>query len=315
MTVFDSEMHALTIVFLIIELMMFGVQLWCYYVCPNDKGRLWYLILLLLLIIYNLTGGLFPDENISLIPFHIQNIIAYGSGFLMASYFPYYFYKAFNLESLRFTAIYGVPLFVLLPFVVFFVIIYSFTKDLDFSVNYGLIIPFLYSLYILWSILWAIRKYIKQNQASSYPLKKTEMILVYFAVFPWVCLAVFAYFNISQWIEVLFTNLGFVIITILFLMRSGRDERKQKERIIVRDELLEKQREDFKHNCFDYKLTKRECEIAELLCIGMTYKQIGEMLYITEKTVDSHVQKIFSKTGVNKKIGLQGTLGFVARVN
>ncbi|NQX42344.1 response regulator transcription factor [Pedobacter steynii] len=139
------------------------------------------------------------------------------------------------------------------------------------------------------------------------------MILVYFAVFPWVCLAVFAYFNISQWIEVLFTNIGFVIITILFLMRSGKYERKQKVRLMVRDQLVEKQREDFKHNCQNYKLTKRECEIAELLCSGMTYKQIGEMLYITEKTVDSHVQKIFSKTGVNKKIDLQGMLGFVGR--
>lgn len=314
MLVLGTEMHVLTLVFLIIELMMFGIQSWFYYIWPKDKGRLLYLILLLLLIIYNLTGGLFPDKDITLIPVYVQNMIAYGSGFLMASYFPYYFYRAFHLESLRSIAIYGVPLFLLLPFLVFFIIIYSFTNDLGFSITYGLIIPFFYSFYILWAILSAIRERLKRNDTALYPLKKTEMILVYFAVFPWVCLAVFSYYNVSQWIEVLFTNIGFIIITILFLIRSGRYERAEKMRRMERDEIFEKQRGDFKHNCQKYNLTERECEIARLLCKGETYKHIGETLYIAEKTVDSHVQKIFSKTGVNRKIDLQSTLGYVTRI-
>ncbi|MCX2479341.1 helix-turn-helix transcriptional regulator [Pedobacter sp. MC2016-15] len=311
MLVFGSEMHVLTFVFLIIELMMFAIQCWSYYIWPKDRARLLYLILLLLLIIYNVTGGLFPDEHITLIPVYIQNILAYGSGFIMASYFPFYFYKAYNLSSLRFVAIFGIPIFVLLPYIIFFVIIYSFTRDLGFAIHYGLIIPFLYSLYVLWAILKAIRHYIKINREDGYPLKRTEMLLVYLAVFPWVCLAVFSYFNITQWIEVLFTNIGFIIITILFLQRRGKAERFEKLRLIDRDELIKKQNEDFKQNCRNYNLTKRECEIAELLCRGLTYKEVGATLFIAENTVDAHVQKIFGKTGVNKKIDLRNVLGYV----
>ena len=103
---------------------MFVFQLFYYLFRPEDKARFYYLILLILLLFYNVTGGLFPDPSIS-IPVPIQEMVAYGSGFLMASYFPFYFYKAFDLKSLRWHALYGVPLFLLGPYIVFFVIDYA----------------------------------------------------------------------------------------------------------------------------------------------------------------------------------------------
>src|SRR5690606_36464184 len=99
--------------------------------------------------IYNITGGLFPDHNIN-IPIANQNSIAYGSGFLMASYIPYYFYKAFGLDTLRFHAIYGVLLFFILPFLIFFVVVYSINNNLDYAFKNGVIIPFFYAFVILW---------------------------------------------------------------------------------------------------------------------------------------------------------------------
>ena len=100
MLVFGTEMHIVTFVFVLLEIVMFFYQLVDYLSRPQDKSRMWYLILLFLLIVYNITGGLFPDPRIN-IPIVTQNIIAYGSGFLMGAYFPYYFYKGFGLKGLR----------------------------------------------------------------------------------------------------------------------------------------------------------------------------------------------------------------------
>src|SRR5690606_18134941 len=133
MLVFGTEMHLVTFIFLLLEVFLFFYQFIHYLQRPQDKGRMWYLVLLFLLITYNITGGLFPDANIA-IPIVAQNIIAYGSGFLMGAYFPYYFYRAFELKRLRFHAIYGVLCFLLLPYLIFFVIDYGIDGDLDSAV-------------------------------------------------------------------------------------------------------------------------------------------------------------------------------------
>ena len=107
MEVFGTEMLLITFIFVVLESVMFFYQFIYFLSRPQEKQRLYYLILLLILIIYNITGGLFPDSDID-IPIVTQNSMAYGSGFLMASYIPYYFYKGFGLDTLRFHAVYGV---------------------------------------------------------------------------------------------------------------------------------------------------------------------------------------------------------------
>ncbi|RYG26523.1 MAG: response regulator transcription factor, partial [Burkholderiales bacterium] len=69
---------------------------------------------------------------------------------------------------------------------------------------------------------------------------------------------------------------------------------------------------EFMKNCRAYQLSNRESQVSEYLCRGLTYRQIADYLYISEKTVDAHIQRIFLKTGVNKKIELQKTLGYGA---
>lgn len=53
-----------------------------------------------------------------------------------------------------------------------------------------------------------------------------------------------------------------------------------------------------------YKLTNRESEIALLLAEGLTYKAISEKLCISGNTVNSHVKKIYEKSGTNNKTQL-----------
>jgi len=51
-------------------------------------------------------------------------------------------------------------------------------------------------------------------------------------------------------------------------------------------------------------LTDREKEIVRLLCHQKTAKEIGETLFITQRTVEGHKNNIFSKIGVRNVAGL-----------
>ncbi len=299
MLVFGTEMHLVTFIFSSLEVLMFIFLLPGYLNRPDDKHRFWYLILLFLLILYNVSGGLLPDPDYP-IPIFMQNIIAYGSGFLMASYFPFYFYKAFNLTLLRFHALYGVPLFLLLPYFLFFVISYSIHEDLKFAVHYGTIVPFFYSIVLLWAILRAIRVAYRQNREKNFYI---EEIAVYAAVVPWASMTVIAYFNFSQLTEALLTNLGFLAVTGMFIFKSVREDRHA---IItlrnistngIRPEL-------FQENCLRFQFTIRETEVIKLLHEGYHTGEIASRLHIAERTVTTHIQNMMSKTNTHSRLEL-----------
>jgi len=48
-------------------------------------------------------------------------------------------------------------------------------------------------------------------------------------------------------------------------------------------------------------LTRREQEVLDLVCQGLTNKEIGRTLYITESTAKAHVRKICTKFGVRSR--------------
>jgi predicted ATPase/DNA-binding CsgD family transcriptional regulator len=48
-------------------------------------------------------------------------------------------------------------------------------------------------------------------------------------------------------------------------------------------------------------LGKRQAEVAQLVADGLTNKQIGARLFISEHTVDSHIRSILNKLGVNSR--------------
>ncbi|MFJ7371488.1 response regulator [Lysinibacillus sp. NPDC098008] len=48
-------------------------------------------------------------------------------------------------------------------------------------------------------------------------------------------------------------------------------------------------------------LTKRECEVLQLLTDGQSNRTIGETLFISEKTVKNHVSSILQKMNVNDR--------------
>ncbi len=325
MRVAGTDMHVVTLLFILFEIVMFVYQLIHYLSFPQDKARWYYLVLLFLLILKNTASGLFPDPNLTAIPEVVQYACAYGAGLLMASYFPYYFHKAFDLKKLKWHALYGVFIFLLLPFSLIFTAEVSLKGDIDDAINHGLIIPAVYGLVLLYLILSSIREKYRNNVERK---QFFEVVAVYIAVTPWASLAFFAFYRIDQVAEALLTNVGFVVITILFVRKSIHDSRKVYLRLqqlasptrdlanLSKLELLDETidalqqqskldlQERFEQNLTRFNLTAREQEVVRLVRQGLSYKSIAEELFISERTVNKHVQHVFEKLGVANRVQL-----------
>jgi DNA-binding NarL/FixJ family response regulator len=56
-------------------------------------------------------------------------------------------------------------------------------------------------------------------------------------------------------------------------------------------------------------LGRREADVARLVADGLSNKQIGARLFISERTVDSHVRSILNKLGVNSRAQIAAWIG------
>ena len=63
-------------------------------------------------------------------------------------------------------------------------------------------------------------------------------------------------------------------------------------------------------NATAYGLSSREEEVVKLIVGGASTKQISQTLYITEYTVQNHLQNVFEKVGVRSRRALVKRLFF-----
>ena len=67
--------------------------------------------------------------------------------------------------------------------------------------------------------------------------------------------------------------------------------------------LLNKEKPQLQSN-LEFELTKREIEILKLIADGFSNKEIGEQLFISHRTVDTHRTNLMKKLEVNNIAGL-----------
>ena len=227
MLVFGTQMHIVTFLFVSVEIVILFYLIIIRLARPADKTVLLNIVLIFLLLVYNISSGLLPDPKIPGSQFS-QLAVAYAAGFITPCYFPYYVYKAFNLERLKFQAYVGVYLFLVIPLIVF-VAVFAWTKDLKVAQNV-FIIPLLYGFWIIYLLFRSIRH--KYNNNLNSTESKQELIVLLLSISPWVSLPVIDILNLGQATEVSITNFGFLLLFSLQVKRNIKQFRIDHERLI-----------------------------------------------------------------------------------
>jgi len=297
----NTEMYMVTFWITVFEIIMLFFQVVHYLQRTSDKKRLFYLILLVMMIVHNTCSGFMPDSNIP-IPILLQNIIAFLGGFTMSIYFVYYFYKTFELERLKFFVTYGSLLFLVGPFLLLFVLPYVITGSLSLARQLTVVVPFLYGIAFVYTTTQAfIHKFKtqRQQQQKTYPMEL--VIAAYIALLCWVTLPVIVFFGDFQVLQHTVSNSGFLMMTIIYIRSSIVQARLEYEQLQATIQTVEKLVE------FNYKrfgFTPREIEVTTELMKGIPYKIIAQQLSISEKTINRHVSNAFAKTGATNKVEL-----------
>jgi signal transduction histidine kinase/DNA-binding NarL/FixJ family response regulator len=224
MNLYNTNMHLSVFVFIMAELLILFYLCIHYLYQPKDKNRLYLIVLLLLVLAYNVIGGTFPDARLP-ISLANQNKIEYGSGFLMCCFVPYYFFKVYKLDSIRWHISYGVLFCFVLPYVLCFLILYPMLPDWEIIRKIGVVIPFVYSLVFVYQLGTAIYEKHKARQLSG----QREIVWIFLAVAPWVSLCVTSYFAAPDYVEYPLTNTGFLVVLFLFIRNHIHDQRAQDE--------------------------------------------------------------------------------------
>jgi DNA-binding CsgD family transcriptional regulator len=318
-----TQMHIITFLFICIETVILFYLLIYRLARPDDRVTLYNIILIIVLIIYNLTGGLLPDTNLPG-SYTAQLSIAYFTGFLTPCYFPYYVYHAFGLEKMRFHAYRGVFIFLMLPYMLF-VIVFVTSGHIEKAKNL-LILPAAYALWVIIALIQAVKYKYNNNLTDSGGWE--EMTVTFLSLTPWVGLPIIDFFNWGQSVEAATTNTGFLLLLCLQLKQHVSKLRSERKRLTQSEEYLRTwnerlqqevdkrtkeierltSEEKIQENSTKYGLTNREKEIVLRITRGKSYKQIAEELFIAERTVTKHVQNIFDKVNVSNKLELLNKL-------
>jgi signal transduction histidine kinase/DNA-binding NarL/FixJ family response regulator len=258
----DTQMHMVTFLITMFEIVMLVFQVIYFLQRPTDKKRLQYLILLLCLIAYNVCSGLFTDSKIP-IPIAIQTILAYLVGFTMSMYVIYYFYKVFDLKHLKFFATHGLLLFLFLPFVFLFVVPFLLTGDAHLSGKLTVIIPFLYGLGFIYSTTRALLIKFNTHRKDGSLIDDAlyeHAVVAYIAMVCWAALPVIVFFGDFQVLEHSVTNAGFLMMTIIYVKSTIKQSRKEYLQLVQSERSLQELNKNLKR-----KVKRRTKKLERLM--------------------------------------------------
>ncbi len=115
--------------------------------------------------------------------------------------------------------------------------------------------------------------------------------------------------------DVNYTEIVHAGVTGLILKTSGKKELERAfdaimngenyfSSIILRQIILKSTTETKKQDKLCIKFTERETEVLKWLCKGLTVSEIGEKIFLSVKTIETHRSTLLKKTGVKNTINL-----------
>jgi signal transduction histidine kinase/DNA-binding NarL/FixJ family response regulator len=225
MLIFGIQLNLVIFCIILLEIIIFCNQLLSFLARRHEKERLWHLMLVGLLIIYNLAENLFilPNPRIP-IPITLQIIINQGFGYLVTAYMPYYCVKTTRLQGLEFHRKYGF-LFLVVPFFVFFVCYFPVTRDLPNTLLYTYIITASYACYALFDVARVLIK--SHRRAKNWPLF-WERAWIYASLFFWCSSPVIGVFlGQPNWVVGVFNNIVFMLLNITLMRQTVQKSRAE----------------------------------------------------------------------------------------
>ena len=230
--VFGTQMAITTFVFVCIEFIFLLLMFVFRTERPVNDNQTRNIVMISLLIIYNITGGLLPDPQLPG-SIKVQNIIAYGTGFITPCYYPYYVYKCFGLEKMKSVAYKGVIITVFLPYILFCIV--YLISDLRTAQDI-LALPTFGGIWVCYR-LWRALQYKFRGQWHL-PSAVSETIFLLLSISPWIGLPVITILNLNQTDEALLTNCGFLLLLFYEARNNVVETRVNHEKLVLAENEL-----------------------------------------------------------------------------
>ncbi|MDO1501670.1 helix-turn-helix transcriptional regulator [Winogradskyella maritima] len=246
-------------------------------------------------ILYNTSGGFLPSEHFPG-PIIIQYVITYSITIALCVYMVYYLYKEYDIEVLEYnSSIKNLSILAGGGFAVLFLLPYFLTDSLN-SARLIFTIPISVVAIIFLVIFY--RRISNPPNPTPFILRRNKLAIV--SIVSIALLPISTLVGDYQWITFTVINIGFYAITTIEVERYLYiiENRARMYEIFA---LQNKTNGYEEYKKIYEKLTRREIEITTFILDGLTYKNIGKKLFITERTVSKHASNIFKKTGVKSK--------------
>lgn len=126
-----------------------------------------------------------------------------------------------------------------------------------------------------------------------------------------VLLALLKYIEYQHFVRAYPTEIYGLLIALIFSavgIYFGLKLTRPREVVVVKEVLVphdgpfELDAEKVKDKLKELGITQREHEILGLIAEGLSNKEIGERLFVSENTVKTHSSRVFEKLGVNRRV-------------
>lgn len=299
---FGTEIKLSTFLFLCIESVFFVFQLSNYLSRPHDKSRLRFVILTLTFIFYNICSGFLPDPNY-LLNIFVQNVLAYGSGILVASYYFYYLVKELNINQKRLFNVRVLVWSLLISFVLGYIISFEITGNLILSKKIFIVFPMLISVYFC---VFTVKSLLISRK--NFALNETPYLLMvqsgYLGIIFMATMPIVVFFGDFQVLNNTLVNISFFLALYAYVKHHFYHCKIENDYLLNSGFFNLKKHNPsnvFLNNSINIVLTSRELEIAKLISKDLNYYEIGEKMFIAPKTVSKHASNIFKKTECKSK--------------